>query len=72
MAEVNCAGRYTKIYSLFFVLLILGISYVEVIRIFKKHDKNKDSSLLGSNRTCNSSRLADLTFKQPSGQFKDL
>jgi hypothetical protein len=72
IAEVNCAGRYTKIYSLLFVLLVFDISYVAVIRIFKKHDKHKDPSLLGSNRTCNSSRLADLIFKQPFGQFQDL
>ena len=72
IAEVNCVGRYTKIYSLIFVLLMLDILYVEVIRIFKNHDKHKDSSLLGSNRTYNSSRLADLTFKQLFGQLQYL
>jgi len=51
---------------------MLDILYVEVIRIFKNHDKHKDSSLLGSNRTYNSSRLADLTFKQLFGQLQYL
>ena len=69
---LNCCGLYTKTFSLLFVLLMLDISYVEVITIFKKHDKPKNPSLLGSNRTYNSSRLGDLTFKQSFGQFQDL
>jgi hypothetical protein len=63
IVEVNCAGRYTEIYPLFFALLMLDMSYAEVIRVFKKHDIHEHS---------NSNRLADLTFKQTFGQFQNL
>jgi len=72
IAEVDCGGLYTKLYCLFFVLRMFGISYVEVIRLFKKHEEPKDWSLLGSNRTYNSSGLGNLTFKYSFGQLQDL